>query len=274
MLMVFMSAALSACSAVADGSKPLAFTLRGHEIIVPVTISGTGPFRFLLDTGASRSVIASRVAAALELTVRARTVMITPAGHAVRPVVSVTLRLGDRPPVPVTATVANDEMLQADVDGIVGQDVLSTLVYTIDYRRRTLYWDDCAHAQSNHRLVLTVIDGRALVTLSAQTGTPEPLQFIPDTAADNVVLFARPGQQLPSLTPLDVGVLRTLAGQQLVRRVLIDALTVGGVVLRQQSAVILAGEDRPLLPGAGLLPLHLFSRVTLNGPAGYLTVSR
>ena len=273
MLMVFMSAALSACSAAADGSKPLAFELRGHQIIVPVSISGAGPFRFLLDTGASRSVIATNVAKRLSLHVRSRTLMITPAGQSIRPVATVLLQLGARRAAPVNATVvADDELARAKVDGIVGQDVLSTLVYTIDYRRRTIFWDE-AVPTTGQRVLLEFTDGRALVTIPADGDRP-PLQLIPDTGADNLVLFLRRGRQLPPVISLDIGVLRTLSGHQLVRRVLIDALNVGGVDLGEQSAVVLAAEDATLPSGDGLLPLHLFSRVSFHGPDGYLAVTR
>jgi predicted aspartyl protease len=260
---------------VADGSKPLAFELRGHGIIIPVSVSGAGPFRFLLDTGASRSMIAASVAKRLSVPVRARTMMITPAGHSIRPVAAVTLRLGARSAVPVTATVAaDDELAGTRVDGIVGQDVLSGLVYTIDYSRRQIFWDDTMPEADERRLELQFTNGRALVIIPPQAGMPHPLQLIPDTGADHVVLFTRRGRELPPFTPLDIGLLRTLAGQQLVRRVLIDALNVGGVDLLRQSAVILPSDAEALSLADGLLPLHLFSRVTVNGPERYLSVAR
>jgi hypothetical protein len=98
--------------------------------------------------------------------------------------------------------------------------------------------------------------------------------MIPDSGSDGIVLFAGSGIELPPLTPLDVVMLRTLAGQQLVRRVLLDNFIVGDVYLRDQPAVLLAqnGNDRP--DGDGLLPLHIFSRVTFNGPQGYLLVEK
>jgi hypothetical protein len=187
----------------------------------------------------------------------------------------VTLRLGARSAVPVTATVAaDDELAGTRVDGIVGQDVLSGLVYTIDYSRRQIFWDDTMPEADERRLELQFTNGRALVIIPPQAGMPHPLQLIPDTGADHVVLFTRRGRELPPFTPLDIGLLRTLAGQQLVRRVLIDALNVGGVDLLRQSAVILPSDAEALSLADGLLPLHLFSRVTVNGPERYLSVAR
>ena len=98
--------------------------------------------------------------------------------------------------------------------------------------------------------------------------------MIPDTGSDGIVIFAGRGRSLPAMTPLNVGLLRTLTGQRLVRRVVLDALQVGSVRLEQQVGVMMP-EGRTTLPFAdGLLPLHLFSRVTINGPAGYIAVEK
>ena len=276
MFMWLMSVALTACAATVDGSKPLVFDRRDNQIVVPVSVSGSRPFRFLLDTGASRSLLSARVALEAGARANLRTVMITPAGRSVQPAAAVTLQLGEHAPFAVTATVVPDEELggTAMVDGIVGQDVLNALVYTIDYKTKTIVWHASANPEcAERRVPLEIAGGRAIVTISVE-GVGEPLRLIPDTGADSLVLFARRDRQLPALTPMNVGMLRTLAGHRLVRRVLLDGLTVGGVDLRGQSAVVLAESDATLPAGDGLLPLHLFSRVTINGPAGYITVTR
>ena len=51
------------------------------SIVVPVTIGGTGPYRFVVDTGSSRTVISTRLWRALRLPVVAKTQMVTPAGR-------------------------------------------------------------------------------------------------------------------------------------------------------------------------------------------------
>jgi predicted aspartyl protease len=272
MLMLLASLALSACSVATDGSKPLKFELRGNDIIVPVCVSGVGPFRFLLDTGASRSAISNGLAGRLRLPTNSRTLMMTPVGHAVRPTVRVDLLVGERPTVNVVATVI-DEGTLVHVDGIIGQDVLSTLVYTIDYGRRVITWGIGTEPPTESRLPLELSDGRALLTLAPSGAKGTALRLIPDTGADALVLFAGGGRVLPASSPGEIAMLRTVAGEQLVRRAVVDRLRVGDVELRDQPALIL--EQRgPLTAGDGLLPLHLFSRVVINGPAGYLAVQR
>jgi hypothetical protein len=276
MLTLVVSLALSACAVTAGGSKPFPFQLRGSDIVVAVQVDGGGPLRFLLDTGASRSIISQSVFAGLGRPEIGRTKMLTPIGHTVRPVVGVTLQVNDRPPATVAATVMRDEELVTGggrVDGILGQDVLSRLVYTIDYRRRVILWDWKIEADVNARLPLHFQDGRALLILPALPGLTDAFRLIPDSGADGLVLFARRGRALPALTPLDVTRLRTLAGQQVVRKVLVDSLPLGNIVLRDHQAVVLEGTpEMPL--GDGLLALHEFSRVTVNGPEGYLVLER
>jgi predicted aspartyl protease len=276
MFLLLMSMAMTACAAAAGGSKPLPFDLRHNEIVVPVHVSGTPGFRFLLDTGASRSIISVTTARRVGAVAHARTLMITPSGQSVHAVTNVTLQLGERTPVSVTAAIVRDDELAATarVDGILGQDVLAPLVYTIDYRARAVRWDDARMTSAmEHRIPLQFVDGRALVAVAVQ-GVREPLRLIPDTGADGLVLFARRSSRLPALTPLNIGMLRTLVGRQLVRHVLLDGLSLGPVTLREQPAVVLEESDSAFPPGDGLLPLHLFSQVTVNGPAGYIVVTK
>jgi hypothetical protein len=276
MLMFFAAVALSACAVFSDGSKPLPFELRGSSIVVPVTIDGEGPFRFLLDTGASRSIVSRRLLGPHPVEV-ARTTMVTPAGRSTRPVSLAVLRLGNRAPTPVAATIVADAELKrstGQIDGIVGQDVLSHLVYTIDYARKEIRWDGESDMPAAARLPLRIEDGRALVIVPPSRTAGSPLRLIPDTAADGLVIFRRRGGSLPLLTPLEVGSLRTLGGGQLVRRILVDRLPLGSFALRDHPAVLVDVEDDHQLLGDGLLALHQFSRVTFNGPEGYMVVER
>jgi hypothetical protein len=161
------------------------------------------------------------------------------------------------------------------IHGLIGQDVLAPRTYTIDYRRRRIFWNlDVSRSDPGAtRLPLTLAGGRALVTLPQISRRGGSVQFVPDSGADGLVLFARRDQPSVDVTPLDIAGIRSLAGERLVRRVLVDALDVGDVRLNDQVALLVDGADAGGLLGDGLLPLHLFARVTFNGPAGYLVVA-
>jgi predicted aspartyl protease len=60
---------------------------RPGEIVVPVTVNGTGPFPFLLDTGSSHTAVSSSLARQLGAAPVAKTVVTSPVGEDVRGVV-------------------------------------------------------------------------------------------------------------------------------------------------------------------------------------------
>ncbi len=79
-----------------EPTPPLLFDSRTRtdrigRLLVPVTINGQGPFRFVLDTGANRSVLTPQLAAHLSLPVSAtnRLIMTGVTGSAAVPTVTV-----------------------------------------------------------------------------------------------------------------------------------------------------------------------------------------
>ncbi len=121
------------------------FTLQPPgDIVVPVTIAGQGPFRMLVDTGASRSAVSTAVADRLASRRLGETTLLTPAGQARRPLILIKgLVFGTRGPVSVVG-VALDASDLADpaIDGLIGQDILASRVFTIDYRSSRIVWHD------------------------------------------------------------------------------------------------------------------------------------
>jgi predicted aspartyl protease len=275
-LLVAVLAAMAPGTTAAESTSRLAFQLlEDGSIIVPVTINGAGPFRFMLDTGSTRTVVSAKLTAKLRLRVVAQSLMVTPSGRGMGTLVELDrLAIGDRDPVGVKALIEPGEHLAANgVEGLIGQDVLAPLIYTIDYVRRDITWHSALDSSdSRPRLPLDTTGGRFMVSLPAARDSEVPLKLVPDSGVDGFVLFAR-GPRLPlAATPLDVSVLRTLSGHRLVRRVLLDDVHVGGVILRNQTAVIVQQDHAQESLGDGLLPLHVFARVTFHGPLGYLTV--
>ena len=257
-----------------DGpTAPLAKEMDGG-IVVMVRIDGAGPFRFRLDTGASRTVVSTELVVRLGAPLSGSSVMFTPTGRTIRPLATLDrLTAGCFSAAGLQAAVvpAADLDPRGRIDGLIGQDVLFAQVYTLDYERAVLR---CHPARSDPatggRLPLTVTDGRALVSLPQSRGA---LQLVPDSGADGLVLFTRPGHPVTALiTPLETVRTRSVTGQRLARRVLVQALQVGGTRLDDCEGVLIDGPEAETPMGDGLLPLHLFARVTFNGPAGYVSI--
>jgi hypothetical protein len=204
----------------------------------------------------------------------AQTAVVTPAGREVAYVVWLRgLAIDTRPGVDVTAAVMPPDRYAAgqSVDGLIGQDLLAALVYTIDYEARTIVWHRRGETLAGRRLPLDIRDNRVLVSLDQHDGDSSPLRLVPDSGSDALVLFAHAEAKL-RLIPREVGVLSSLSGSRMVRRVEVDGLMVGSARLRNPLAVIIDSDEPVAMMGDGLLPLNGFSRVTFNVAERYLIV--
>lgn len=114
---------------------------RAGRILAPVTVNGQGPFRFILDTGANRSVLSPRLAEALQLTPSAATAIkvhgVT--GSAVLPAVEVEeLRAGELIIVRNKRMPVLPENVLADADGILGIEGLAGSRIEVDFAAGTV----------------------------------------------------------------------------------------------------------------------------------------
>ena len=264
-----------AAGAVSAARSTTAFDLLDDgSVVVPVTIGGMGPYRFVIDTGSSRTVISTELWKALRLPVLAKTEVVTPAGRDAAYIVRLDgLTIEGRPGVNLSAAVMPADRYAAgqQVDGLIGQDLLAGLVYSIDYEQRAVTWHEPGDTLPGDRVPLRIRNNRLLVSLAQHDGDGTPLSLVPDSGSDALVLFTHAQDKL-HLTPLDVGVLTSVSGSRLVHRVQLDALLVGRTRLRNPDAVLIDSRESVEMMGDGLLPLHLFSRVTFNVGEGYMIV--
>jgi hypothetical protein len=130
-------------------SHELPFLLDGDgRIVVPLRIGTAGPFFFVLDTGSNASAISDVLARDLDLPLVARSTVLSAGGVTVRGIVRLpAVAVGAARAGEILATVTPAEDLavaRRGIDGVLGQDFLRELHYTLDYRRRLLIWDDLA----------------------------------------------------------------------------------------------------------------------------------
>ena len=248
---------------------------RGHDaIVLAVRLNGRGPFRPLLDTGSTHTAVSPKTAEALGAPVVAKAPMGSAAGSRMTLVVRIrSLEVG---PVSVDGLLASvidlGEIPDADrIDGVIGHDALGTLRYTIDFRRRHVVWFPTdAMAARGSSLELERSGGRYLLALPQRDSL---LRLVPDTGAASLLLFA-PHAALP-ITRLPVfATLTTMSGATEVRTATVHELRVGALTLRDVPAVVTDRDRSEPADVDGLLPLHLFDRVTVDGPGKRLIVEK
>jgi predicted aspartyl protease len=236
-------------------------------VVLPAFVDGLGPFRFLVDTGSTSSAIADTVAAALGLRPIAKSELVSASGRTMLPVVRLgrtTVGAAGREGLLASLLRSGDlDQLTAGIQGVLGQDFLGGRDYTLDYQRRRFSWHvDPAIGNRGTRLALLPSDGRFLVELpQAATGTV--VRLVPDSGSAMLVVFEGDGTAgLPTRSIAGQSRLTGMAGSRIAQRAVVRALQVGGVVLRNEPAVIVgrAGRSRP--DADGLLPLHRFARVS------------
>jgi hypothetical protein len=261
--------------AAASPAVPLPFhlTARG-AIIVPAIVNGIGPVSFMLDTGSNGSVISEQLASTLGAKVVARTTLMSASGRRDALMVRIEhLAVGGVSAHDVQMTVASSDAFNLpdlaasghNVQGVIGQDVLGALRYTIDYGGRRIVWHDTAAIVPAHATVLELEsqDDRFVARVPQAHGV---LRLVPDSGAETLVLFQHGGSIPPSASFANESVeLTGLTGSRDGRRAVVRAFRVGSTLLMDVAAVVV-GRDCDATPLDGLLPLHLFARVTFNGP--------
>lgn len=257
-----------------QGADATAFALaRQGGVLIPVLVNGAGPFTMLLDTGASHSSVSEELAERLQLLPVARSMVSSPAGERERLITQIDRLVVGPYDISVMPTIVPrpNLALAGDVHGIVGQDVLAVLRYTIDYRSRRIVWNDRREPSESGSVAVLPMSFRQGVPVVALPHPGGVLNLVADSGAGGLILFERSGHGLPAMTAGEGDTrLDTLHGTSLARNVRVDRFRVGGQLFRDLPAVVLKGGD--VYRGDGLLPLHLFNRVTMDGPGGRLIV--
>jgi len=247
-------------------------------VIVPVSINGRGPFPFLLDTGSSHSVVSQSLADQLALRFVARTSVLTSTGREWRPVVNVDqTTIGGAQSEGLLASVtpsAQLDVIGRGIEGVIGQDFLIGLNYTLDYKRKRLVWSDDFSDAGGTCLPLVAQGGRYLVQV-ASAENDRPVLLVPDSGASGFVAYERNGRTRLALGSVGgMTSVHSLSGGQVVRTMMIHELRLGAMMVRDQPVAVVARDANDVMEGDGLLPLHLFASVSFNAREQCLVLRR
>jgi hypothetical protein len=158
------------------------------RIMAPVFINGKGPYAFVIDTGASRSVIAPHVAVALGLHTNQDRLLelrgVT--GTEVVPSVFVEeLRAGELALTRQTLPVVTPSVF-ADADGILGVDGFASLCLNTSFVRRTvaILKNGCPRTSRDWARAKGQLRFGGLLVVKARMHGPSRVQAIIDSGAE------------------------------------------------------------------------------------------
>jgi predicted aspartyl protease len=231
---------------------------------------------FLIDTGASPSVLDPRLAQKLHLVSSSASIAVVggsvQAGAAIAPGLSLGPVTRENIPVLIEDLSFFEKVLPVRIDGVIGLDVLGQSAFVIDYGARQIHFG--AYAPFPDSIPLRLVQG--LVVVDAQVNhMPAPMLI--DTGASAVLLFAThmpaPVQELtvsaPRRSPNAIG--------EFTRRPLtLPSLTLGGAEFRQTPASVVQDPSHESRGFGGLLSPRALGmrRVAIDLARGELGFSR
>ncbi|MFL6720858.1 MAG: aspartyl protease family protein [Sphingomonas sp.] len=168
-------------------TQDIAFRNRYDDrMTVAVRLAGTGPYQFLVDTGANRSAVSSAIVAKLNLTPGAAVTLHSTTGSTVVNTARVpSLELTQPPQKQIEAAVL--EGVNMGADGIVGADVLRSQRVQFDFEKKIMSVVPSRTADFRDEPGTIVIEarrknGRLIVTDAVADG--QPLTIVLDTGSD------------------------------------------------------------------------------------------
>ena len=244
--------------------------VHGPLTMVNVQLNGQGPFRMIIDTGASSCSMAPRVASLLKLNAEYRVLDRTPNGKRLTSGTrSVEVALGTRVAKNVTFLWQESRDLAeagVEVDGVLGQSLLSRFDYLLDYKSGQLVLESPERQAADTRgkqIKFTRVAGRMLLTtMNPAEGS---MRLILDSAASNVLLWRDGDYQVRGLTAS----LIAMNGRRVVNLIRMPLLVVGDQALQRLDVVVAPSLDEGREED-GLLPAELFRSIYVSNSETYV----
>jgi predicted aspartyl protease len=246
---------------------------RHDRLTVAVRIGESGPYRFLIDTGAERTVLARGVAERLALPAAGRAILLGIAGAMPVDLVEVdTVTLGRRSFYGLTAPVLDAHHIGAD--GIIGIDGLQDQRVLLDFGRQTMAVSDSRSLGGNQGFEIVVRArrraGQLIMTNAFIDGVKTDVVI--DTGAESTIANRALQRRLANRRNQGQAELLSVTGQRItadmgrVRELRIGRLKLENLNLAFADAPPfkrLALDERPALL-LGMNELRAFKRVAID----------
>jgi predicted aspartyl protease len=244
-------------------------------IIVPVFLNGQGPYDFMLDTGASTTLVQLELGRELGMHAMDRILLTSPIRSQVglrSSLRKVTLGTQSVEDLDVLLTDLREiRLLHSRIRGVLGQNFLSQFNYLLNNRTRQIVFEDGHELEEQllgTHLWIELNNGRSLIRITSLFSGKGILQFILDSGASTPLVFEKAawkrGLNITREENLRAQI-ATFAGRALARRGTIDSLHIGTHTLLNLPVIMIsprtANDERT---EDGLLPTRLFNSIYFN----------
>jgi hypothetical protein len=249
-----------------------------YLIVVPVTINGSGPYDFVLDTGSNNTILDQKLADELTLPRGGETTILGVKGA--RSLVAVSANSLSVAGATVEGkglflfTTAKLQGLPARVRGVLGEDFLQNFEVLIDYRHQTIQLesglDSLVQALSGEHLPVQLSGmrqgkptfGRLIVAGHILELGDRPISLLLDSGVNNLTLFREdlgPGSNRQGF--LDVSALKSSAITTMETKT-VRSLNLGRSEIDDLTVIAVAGQQEPDVEG--LIPTSLFHSIFIS----------
>lgn len=274
-LMLLFPASHAARGAQDAGSVDVVRTdTEDHDrLAISLRIDGAGPYRFLLDTGAQNTVVATSLASTLGLAPSDRATIVSVAGTRTVETVAIDgIELGRRR---FSSQLA--PLLQAGnigADGILGLDSLQDQRVLLDFERNAIAIDDAASLGGNrgYEIVVTARRRQGQLIISNALIDGIRTRIVIDTGAEITIGNRALQRALSTATSDRKAVLESVTGQTIeadmgsARSMTLDGLTLRNISIAFADAPPFAELELDKAPALllGMKELRAFRRVAID----------
>jgi len=261
-------------------NKIINFRLRDkYLIVVQTTVNGAGPFSFLLDTGATHTVIDPSLARQLQASVIGEASLTTVSDVRKDRLVRLKqVRVGDSEVSELGAIIDNLEDVKLKIPGIrgvLGEDFLSNFDFLIDYKKHILIFDENAPAGERCRFETmghyhgAPTTNRVLIEAELMNVSGGKVELQLDTGAKMPELFPAhqdsfPSQPWAGSMAFDSGP----NGTRIHPRITIK---VGSTMVRDLDVV--QSRHGVAFDAVGLLPASIFQSIYISHSGGFVVLN-
>jgi predicted aspartyl protease len=250
---------------------------QGNRMTVPVRLSGAGPYRFLVDTGADRTAVSRELVAELKLPSSGGAALHSVSGVSQVAVARVSnVELTRQPEKGVDAAVLDRANIGAD--GILGTDILRSQRVQFDFEHQTMSIVPSGTPEIRNEPGAIVVaarrkSGRLIVTDSVVNG--QSVTVVLDTGAELTIGNDALRQKLEGkglIDPAQKIQLLSVTGEKIEGDYMfVNELTIGGVKLANLAVVFtdahtfkqLGLERKPALL-LGMNAIRAFKKVSID----------